>query len=111
MASNYTLKTKDTGPPLVATLKDVNGIVDLTEAATVELRMKRAKEPAAPLIKITAEILSPRTKGEIRIKWIEANTATASGYEIEAKVIWTNGEKDSFPNNTYNEIEILPSVE
>lgn len=109
MASRFTLKTGDTGPPLVAVITDVLGnVVNLT-GATVEFWMTVEPLGSNPTIKIAAEILSP-TKGEVRVKFSAVNTAIAGTYQYEFKIHASNGELDSAPNEGYALLNIVPSV-
>jgi hypothetical protein len=108
MASRYTLKTKDTAPPLTATLEDVNGVIDLTNAEKIELWMRKEGEAGEPL-KLTAEVVNAKG-GQIKIKWAEMNTAGAGTFQIECKIYWKDGTKESVPNDSYEILVISASL-
>jgi hypothetical protein len=108
MASRYTLKTKDTAPPFTATLEDVNGAIDLTNAEKLELWLRiEGSEGAALQLKMD---IGNAKKGEVIVKWAEMNTAADGTYQAEAKIYWKDGTKESVPNDSYEILIITRSL-
>lgn len=106
MASDYILKKNDTWPPLVATLNDANGPIDLTQATQVRLILK------SNTLRITTSpvnIVAP-TSGQISYTWATGDTAQSGDYSLEFEITWTNGGIETVPNSSYLTVTIVDDL-
>lgn len=109
------LKQGDT-KPLVATLKDVNGAIDLTSCtALFRMKSKTTGVGHAP-ISAACEILQGLdgngriiNKGKLRYVWAAGETDLPGVYGIEFTVTFPDGKKRTFPNDRLVTLEIEPS--
>ncbi len=109
----FNIKQNDTAPAFVVALKDDFGetteaAVNLTTASSAVFNM-RTTGGSVVISRGSATITSAAT-GVVTYNWGTANTATVGGYEAEIEVIWANGTKESFPNDSYWDVEIIDDI-
>jgi hypothetical protein len=107
MSYDATIKSGDTRHALKAILKDISGNpVDLTDCR-VEFRMAVPGQPA--VIDRVAHVQDV-TAGEVWVVWAPGETDKSGIYRAEFQVTYSDGRKETFPNNGYLSIQILSSL-
>jgi hypothetical protein len=107
MASDYTLKQNDTWPPLVATLSDIAGPLDLTDADTIRLILRSR---ALVITTAPVEIVDPASSGQVTYTFTTADTRVAGDYSLEFEITWNNGGIETVPNDSYLTITIVEDL-
>jgi hypothetical protein len=110
----FILKQGDRRPSFVVALKDDFGeeteaAVDLTTAGTAYFNMRAANGGAVKISRGTATITSAAT-GVVTYAWGATDTDTAGDYEAELEILWNDGKAETFPNDTYWDVEIVDDV-
>lgn len=102
------LKQFDTYPPVVATLTDTNGPINLTTATTVKFIMKSA----TLLVTGNCTITTPAS-GVVTYTWGATDTNIAGNYTVEFEIHWAAGGIQTVPNAASANlvIEIDPDLE
>jgi hypothetical protein len=121
MAVDFVINRGDTFPNFKATLESRNETtgkwepLDLTLATSVTLLMT-STEPATLevfgtcLFGSTLVIPQAPTTGFIEYAWVTADTEVANIYRLQFEVLWSNGKRQSIPNNGYYSVEIQPDL-
>lgn len=103
--ADWTIKQHDTYPPLgPVTLGDSLGVINLTTAAAVRLRMKTSTGTAWPGVG-ECDILDA-AGGIVQYDWDSGDTATVNTYSAEFEIEWATGDLQTVPNDSYFEVEI-----
>lgn len=98
--ADFTIKKGDTRPILAAVLKDNDVVIDLTLATAVKFIMKSQGSPGgAAAVNAACEFIS-KPAGTISYTWVLADTATSGLYNAEFEITWTDGGKQTVPNDT-----------
>ena len=106
LGQQYTWKTGDTGPTNVTTLLDRDGNpADLT-GATVKFLMRRG---AAVKINAFAEIVDPAA-GTVRYHRTGGDTDTVGVYQAEYEVVFSSGDRQTFPEGGYLTVVINDDI-
>jgi hypothetical protein len=96
MAIEYFLiRQGDTKPLLIATLKDANGVIDLSTASNAHFHMKDARGGALDAPAVIASGIG----GQVRYDWAVGDTANKGDYEAEFLINWAGGAIQRVPNN------------
>ena len=104
----FYIKQNDTSPSLGATLRDgSNSVIDLTDAS-VKFHM-RPVGGSTTTVDRAAVVLSP-TDGTVRYEWLDGDTATSGNYQAEFQITYVNGTIETFPNNGYIIVQVLPEL-
>lgn len=99
------IKRGDTRPGATIYCKNGSQPVDLTVASSVRLLGKLGSTL------IIDRFVTGNNAGEVVIEtWEVADTATTGLMQIEVEVIWADGSKQTFPNGTYMQVEIVPDL-
>lgn len=106
MAKQIVVKQDDTAPDIVAALTNALGPQDLT-GATVQWRMKLS-DGSGTAITGNCTIDAPTTAGIVRHDLGTADTIAPGLYVIEWFVTYSNGEKQTFPNDKSTTIKVNP---
>ena len=108
MAEQFTIKLGDLLPTLEATLFDESGAsIDLT-GATVLLLLKPASGQA-PALSFDATVVDA-TAGTVRYDWPEPDAFLPLVYLAEWQVTFPGDLIETFPNDGYFVINIVPSL-
>lgn len=102
------IKTGDLYPPLIATLTDSAGVVNLTTATSVTLRM--TNRIGANVIDDAVCTVTNAASGEVQYDWRAGDTDAAGIYYCEFHVTFAGVMPTTFPNDSYHIVEILPSL-
>ena len=78
-------------------LKDANGAVDLTNATTIKLFLKSASPSTLVTVTCTKDADQVGNKGWATASWGATDLQTATNYDVEVQVTWSNGTKATFP--------------
>jgi hypothetical protein len=103
--ADFTIKVGDVLPPITATLEDVDGAVDLTNADAVLFKLQPIAGGALT-VDGTAGVVGLATAGQVRYVWQAADTTTPGLYNAEWEVTFTDGTVATFPNERYLLVEM-----
>ena len=103
----FSIKQNDTSPSMLATLQDALGVPVNITGATVNFYMGNIN---GNIVDSTATIVSP-LDGQVRYDWVASDTANSGMYQAEFEVIYTDGTKETFPNNDYISVVIKPDLQ
>lgn len=109
MDQTYYLKQGDSGIYISCVLRDVSGILDLTDAAEV-LFLMRPEGGGMLVINDAAEIGGAPANGVVKYKWMSANTTRVGRFEAEWQVTFAGGIL-TFPNHSRLIVEITESYD
>jgi hypothetical protein len=104
---DLTLKAGDTFPPLVTTLEENGGPLDLTGAGTVTMRMASSSVSMTDLV---CTIVGAPTNGVVEYEWDAGDTDTPGTYKVDFLINFGSGNLQSAPNDSEKEIVIRPAV-
>jgi hypothetical protein len=107
--ADFTLKQGDIRDEFVAVLTDKNGVaVDLTAAVEIKLKMRPVLGGAMKVDAVAAKF-GPDV-GRVRYTWIAANVDTPGLYFAEFEVAWSGGAPQTFPQDGYLVVQIVPDL-
>ena len=114
IAADFYITEGDTGPALIATLVDEDGVVvDLTGVADTSVRFHMI-DPASSTEKVDdntrTSVLTPVTGGRVQYLWLAADTDTPGLFDGEIQVTFPGGQIITFPNYRYFTILIREEV-
>jgi hypothetical protein len=109
VAADFTLKAGDTSPEFVGKCLDQTKTPVPTLGATVRFRMRPQVRNLRSVIDTPAVWSNPAT-AEATHLWAPDETAVPGLYDAEFHVVWADGKSESFPNDEYVIIEILPAA-
>jgi hypothetical protein len=100
MATNRTMQSGDTFPPLKGLAADDEGPVDLTLADSMRALLKSN----SALIELPATVINPiQVDGAEAFNWEAAwdagDTDIVGHYLVQLEVTWSPGQIETFPNN------------
>jgi len=105
MATLYTIKQHDNYPPLVLTLTDQNGPINLSTATTVKLILKSGTTS------ITGNcVITTPTSGIVTYNWGGSDTAVVGTYDGEVEITWNTGKIETVPNDSYFSITVMADL-
>jgi hypothetical protein len=104
---DLTLKTGDTFPPLVTTLEENGGPLDLTGADTVTMRMASGQ---TSLTDLECDVVGDPTNGIVEYVWQAGDTDVPGTYKVDFLIDFGTGQLQSAPNDSEKEIVIRPAV-
>lgn len=132
MPSDFTIKTDDTRPEFAVVLKDQDGVMDISSAASVRLILKKTGTTVTGVctkLTITAAIAAglasdtdPDTGEEwtveelattcvVRYPWIAADTSNAGTYQGEVEITYGAGLIETVPNDGYFVVEFVADLD
>lgn len=101
--ADRTIKAGDTYPPIIGTLTDNGGAIDLTSAVSVVLRAKST----AGVISGTCDITDPEN-GVVSYLPEAGDTSTPGNYNMEWRIDWgQDAGKDRFQTAPSDTVEVL----
>lgn len=95
---DFSIKAGARQPPIVATLGDDAGVVDLTAATAVRFRMW-AVVGGAVKVGQPGSFVGPRTGGQVSYAWAAADTDTPGDFFADWLVTWADGTTQAFPTD------------
>jgi hypothetical protein len=109
----FTIKQGDRRPLFVVALKDNYGevdeaAVDLTTAGSALFNM-RSSGGAVKISRGSAAITTPAT-GIVTYSWGTADVDTAGSYQAELEIVWNDGKAETFPNDSYWDVEFVDDI-
>jgi uncharacterized protein YfaS (alpha-2-macroglobulin family) len=91
----FSIKQNDTGPSLLATLKDANDVPVNITGADVRFHMKSLEG----VVKIDSDMTVVNSAdGLVRYDWLVGDTDTFGTYYVEFEVTYVDGSVETFPN-------------
>ncbi len=111
----FHIKQNDRRPLFVVVLKDNFGepseaIVDLTTATSAVFNMTLQGGGPVKVNRGSATIGSPATSGQVTYAWGTADTTSVGTYDAEIEITWSDGKAETFPNDSYWEVEITDDI-
>lgn len=104
----YSIKQNDTSPSLGVQLLDGSKqVIDLT-GASAKFLMKIAGSTTIAVD--AAAVITNASEGRVEYEWSVGDTATAANYQGEFQITFINGTVETFPNNKYLTIRVLPEI-
>jgi len=104
----FNIKQNDTSPSLGAQLLDGSKqAIDLSNA-TVRFYMKIAG--GSTIAVDGPAVVTNGTEGRVSYEWVTGDTQTAANYQGEFEVTYQNGTVETFPNNGYITVRVLPEI-
>jgi len=97
----FFIKRNDTSPAVEYVLSTDDGPVNLT-GATVRFYMGSVVDASADVLNATGGIVS--------YPWATGDTASYGFFNAEFEVTYSDGTKETFPNNGYISVHISPDL-
>lgn len=109
---DFYIKEGDRAPALLVTCIDEDGvIIDLTAAISAAFYMINPGDDTPKVNGTAAVIVAPQSGGQLRYNWAANDTDTPGDYDGEFEVLWSDGNKTTFPNFRFLRIKIARSIE
>jgi hypothetical protein len=103
------IKQNDTFPPLVVTVEDASGPVDLT-GSTVELWFRRQADSS--VFHGTASLLNQSTNtGQAEYQWIPTDTAVKGVILFEVRVTFVDTRRMTLPVSGYFSVVVIDDID
>jgi len=100
----FYIKRGDTSPSILMKCEDGQGnAVDISDASA-RFHMSRLGSSVAK-VDAPASIIDA-ANGLVRYDWVSDDTDTSGPYWCEVEVSFLNGDVETFPNNSYERIDI-----
>jgi hypothetical protein len=106
--TDFTIKSGNTAPALVATLYDGSAPLSLV-GANVRMRM-RARNGGLLVVDSPATIVGNAEEGVVSYAWQTGDTDGVGDFEVEWQVTFAGGAIQTFPTQGYTEVTVLPSL-
>jgi hypothetical protein len=112
----FTIKSGSTAPSYQVALKDNFGQsnekpFDLTNAATVELTVRKSGTTDTPILSLVAcSIVGSKADGIVQYDWQASDTDPVGTYDAEFKVTFVDGTDEKIPNTDYFSIVIKEAL-
>ncbi len=104
----FYIKQNDTRPIITATLIDGDGSTVNLDGASVSFKMRKLGETVAKVD--SSASVADASNGKVTYTWVALNTDTVGEYEGEFQVTFAGGGIQTYPNNSYIQIEILDDI-
>lgn len=101
MTDTFRFKRGDTRPILQATLRDLNGSIDLTTAVVVKLLLKTADGVTAVTGNCT---IVDAPNGKVTYTWVSPNTSVPGVYRGEFEITWGTGLIETVPSGDPSQV-------
>lgn len=101
MKNIFHIKRNDTSPAIEMALSTKAGPVDLT-GASVYFHMANVVSAAAVIV--------DAAQGIVRYNWGVGDTDTEGYHLIEWEVVYSDGKKETFPNDGYSTVKITADI-
>lgn len=117
MTASFTMKQHDTLPTRTFTIVQTNPVdptgplipVDLTNAVSAKLIV--SIDPSVmPRFTSALAFTGLRTSGQVTWTPISTDTAVSGKFLVEIQVTWASGEPETFPNDSYGSMVIVPDL-
>lgn len=99
-------KQHDLWPPLVATLTDDDGPIDLTNADHVTVFWRGTAGSGDGRCTVDGD----PTTGIVTYQWIAGDTDNPGSYDVEYEIMWPSTRPETVPNSGYRSIVIEPDL-
>lgn len=110
--ADFTIKRGDSWPPIVATLSDNVGQLNLTTATQVKLLFKTVT--GSTVYSRVCTITTPAA-GQVTYTWTGADAATGplstvNSYNVEWEITWGDGSITTVPNEGYKTLSVVADL-
>jgi hypothetical protein len=109
--ADYFLKQGDNTPTFTAVLKDLNNQPINLTGATGQIFIRPARSGivavTGPLVIASDQVAN---KGMVSYTWGSSGIATPGEYLIEFRITFSGGNVQSFPNDGYAILEVVPKL-
>lgn len=110
----FTIKRGDTSPAIAYRLIGADGLAkDISGYNDVEFYMRETEDlnvvvqgNVAGNVEVT-----DAANGEVKYDWQAGDTDLAGSYQAEWQVTYGDGSVETFPNNSYIEVEIVEDIQ
>lgn len=108
--ADRTMKRGDTYPPLRGEARDANGVLDLSTAQALEVRLNG---PGFEITGIPVPITPPLTDADgihqwnWEYTWVTGDTENIGSYKVELTVTWGPGQIETFPSEGSSILDIV----
>lgn len=112
MATKKTYKRGDTGPPITITCLDGTNPKDLTGATSAKFLMGTINAQGVSTLKTSGTMTfdADRSTGKVTYAWQTTDLDTPADYKVEVEVTWANGQKQTFPSDSYLTVSVIADV-
>lgn len=112
MATKKTYKRNDTGPPITITCLDGSNPKDLTSATSAKFLMGTITANGVSTTKTTGTMTfdADRTTGKVTYAWLATDLDTPGDYKVEVEVTFANGEKQTYPSDSYLTVSVIADI-
>ena len=109
MATEKVYKRNDTGPPITIVCLDGTVPQNLTGATAARFLMGTISAQGNATIKVdgTMTFDADRTTGKVTYDWGLTDLDTVGEYKAEVEITWGNGDKQTFPGDSYLIIKVV----
>lgn len=109
MATSKTYKRNDTGPPITIVCLDGTNVQNLTGATAAKFLMGTINAQGVANIKVNGNMTfdADRSTGKVSYDWGATDLDTVGDYKAEVEITWANGDKQTFPGDSYLEIKVV----
>lgn len=112
MATTKTYKRNDTGPPITIVCLDGNTAQNLTTATAAKFLMGTVNAQGVATVKVQGAMTfdADRSTGKVTYDWGATDLDTTGEYKAEVEITYANGDKQTFPSDSYLTITITADV-
>ena len=110
MATSKTYKRNDTGPPITIVCLDGSNPQNLTGATSAKFIMGTINASGVATTKVAAGVMTfdaDRSTGKVTYDWGNTDLDTIGEYKAEVEITWSNGDKQTFPGDSYLSIVVV----
>lgn len=100
MAASFYIKQNDTAPSIEAILTDSNGRARSMANAS-QVRFNMSTENGTNVISGGIGSIVNATKGIVAYEWQDGDTSNVGLHNAEFEITYVNGQRETFPNNSY----------
>jgi hypothetical protein len=108
--ADFTIKQNDTYPPILTTVSDAAGPIDLTDA-TVEFWFRN---PVTGVVRHAAATVldqSGESKGKVQYDWVVGDTAMKGGFLFEVRVMFGGSLRMTLPIDGYFTLAVIDDID
>lgn len=109
----FTIKRGDTSPNIKFELRDATGARENISGYNEVSFYMRDNDTGEVVVSETTSggvVVTDATRGEVEYDWQTGDTDDASTYDAELEVEFGNGKVETFPNNSFVEIEVVEDL-
>lgn len=109
--ADFTIKQGDTSPAIKSQLSADGSSIDLFNVTEVRFLMKKSGTLVVDDDTNGAVSITDAANGIVKYEWQSGDTDNLSAHEAEWEVEYSDGTKETFPNDDYIKIKIKPDLD